>query len=112
MGILEIEHIICLALGGTDDESNLWLACGLCNVFKGTQISAIDPLIGERVLLFNPRTQKWSEHFCWDKTGILIIGLTPVGRATVIALQLNNDLAVTVRGHWVRAGWHPPTDLD
>ncbi|MGE0127107.1 MAG: HNH endonuclease [Blastocatellales bacterium] len=112
MGILEIEHIISLALGGASDESNLWLACGFCNRFKGTQISAVDPASGERVPLFNPRTQKWSEHFQWDEAGVLIIGITAIGRATVVALQLNNELAVRVRGHWVRAGWHPPTDID
>jgi len=30
--VLEIEHIIPKAGGGTDDEDNLWLACRLCNV--------------------------------------------------------------------------------
>ncbi|MCY7332966.1 MAG: HNH endonuclease [Pseudanabaena sp. CAN_BIN31] len=34
MGILEIDHIIAKATGGTDDEKNLWLACRLCNNFK------------------------------------------------------------------------------
>jgi HNH endonuclease len=110
MGILEIEHIISLAVGGTNEESNLWQAYGLCNGFKGVQISAIDPMRGERVSLFNPRTQKWPDHFCWDEAGVLIIGLTSIGRATVVALQLNNEIAVRVRGHWVRAGWHPPAD--
>ena len=27
LGILEIDHIIPKAKGGTDDEKNLWLAC-------------------------------------------------------------------------------------
>jgi hypothetical protein len=30
------------------------------------------------------------------------------GRATVEALRLNNELAVTVRQNWVKADWHPP----
>ena len=25
------------------------------------------------------------------------------------ALQLNDQLALRVRSHWVKAGWHPPT---
>lgn len=33
LGILEIEHIIPKALGGSDNEENLWLACRLCNNF-------------------------------------------------------------------------------
>jgi hypothetical protein len=34
--------------------------------------------------------------------------LTRCGRATVIALKLNNFFAVTARSAWVSAGWHPP----
>ncbi|WP_313933932.1 MULTISPECIES: HNH endonuclease signature motif containing protein [Nostocaceae] len=37
LGILEIEHIVPKAAGGTDDEENLWLACRLCNSYKGIQ---------------------------------------------------------------------------
>ncbi|WP_202803614.1 hypothetical protein [Spirulina subsalsa] len=60
------------------------------------------------VPLFNPRQNQWSEHFTWSKNGTEIIGLTPCGRATVLALNLNNPIAVTVRKQWVSAGWHPP----
>jgi hypothetical protein len=110
LGRLEIEHIIPVAAGGSDDESNLWLACRLCNQHKGVQTHAVDPQTGHSVLLFNPRTQVWSEHFAWSTDSIHIVGLTSCGRATVEALQLNDKLAVRVRSHWVRAGWHPPTD--
>jgi len=57
---LEIEHIIPTARGGTDDEENLWLACRLCNHYKGTQTHGRDMLTGRRVRLFNPRKQRWS----------------------------------------------------
>jgi hypothetical protein len=40
--------------------------------------------------------------------GIQVVGLSDCGRATVIALQLNNVIAVLVRREWVAAGWHPP----
>ncbi|MGH7595714.1 MAG: HNH endonuclease [bacterium] len=108
MGKLEIEHIIPRAREGSDEESNLWLSCSLCNSYKGSQVAAIDPRDGTMVPLFNPRTQIWSEHFDWSPDGTLIIGLTPIGRATVEALQLNNEVAVEVRRNWVLAGWHPP----
>jgi hypothetical protein len=108
MGKLEIEHIIPRARGGSDDESNLWLSCSLCNRYKGSQVNGVDPVNGATVGLFNPRTQVWSEHFCWSPDGTQAIGLTPVGRATVAALQLNNEVAVEVRRNWVLAGWHPP----
>jgi hypothetical protein len=89
----------------------LWLACSLCNGYKGSQIEALDSQTGEIVSLFNPRFQVWSEHFEWNKSGTLIIGKTSHGRATVIALQLNNPVALIVRQNWVSAGWHPPKNI-
>lgn len=109
MARLEIEHIVPRAKGGSDDESNLWLACPLCNRHKSDKIHAPDPESGALTPLFNPRTQNWFEHFCWSEDGLHIIGLTATGRATVAALRLGDDPdAVLVRGFWVVAGWHPP----
>lgn len=108
LGQLEIDHIIPIAEGGSDDEDNLWLACRLCNSHKSTQHYGFDPDTSEQVRLFNPRHQIWREHFTWSEDATRIIGITPCGRATLIALQLNNPIAVTVRQNWVKAGWHPP----
>ncbi|WP_423225624.1 HNH endonuclease [Candidatus Amarolinea aalborgensis] len=108
LGLLEIEHIIPKAKGGTDAEENLWLACRLCNNAKGTQTHARDPVTKRVVRLFDPRRQIWSRHFTWSEDGTIIIGKTVCGRATVVALQLNQLIAVTVRRQWVAAGWHPP----
>jgi hypothetical protein len=111
MARLEIEHVIPIAKGGSSDESNLWLSCPLCNGAKSDRTTAIDPVTGEEVPLFNPRTQKWSEHFQWSDDGLRILGLTAIGRATVAALHLDSDPdALVVRSYWVEAGWHPPTD--
>jgi Zn ribbon nucleic-acid-binding protein len=107
--ILEIDHIIPTAFGGTDDEGNLCASCGLCNRYKGAQHRGSDPQSGEIVDLFNPRGEGWYDHFAWEEQGVYIVGLTACGRATVQALQLNNAIAVTVRRHWVEAGWYPPT---
>ena len=82
-----------------------------CNRHKSDKIEAVDPETGASHLLFNPRTQTWKEHFRWSGNGIYVIGLTPIGRATVIALHLSDDpRALKVRRRWVSAGWHPPTD--
>jgi hypothetical protein len=109
MGRLHIEHILPTAKGGSDDESNLWLACQFCNGHKSNKTEETDPLTGERVPLFNPRTQNWWEHFRWTDDGIRIEGLTPIGRATVIALHLSTDPdALEVRRVWVKFGLHPP----
>ena len=110
LGMLEIEHIIPTALGGTDDEHNLWLSCRLCNGYKGAQLFGTDPLTGRRIRLYNPRRQHWTRHFRWSADGARIVGRTATGRATVEALQLNNAIAVLVRRAWVMAGWHPPTE--
>jgi len=111
MARLEIEHIVPRAKGGTDEESNLWLSCPLCNRYKADRTVARDPQTGEVTALFNPRLQLWSEHFRWSADGLRIIGQTPVGRATVAALHLADDPdALLVRAFWVLAGWHPPRD--
>lgn len=108
LGLLELDHIIPIAKGGTDAEDNLWLACRLCNGFKGRQTHVRDPGRSRRVRLFNPCRQRWSRHFLWSDDGTRIIGRTACGRATVVALQLNHVIAVMVRREWVAAGWHPP----
>ncbi len=107
---MHVEHIIPEAIGGASTEENLWLACPMCNGYKGTQTHALDPQTDERVTLFNPRTRSWQEHFAWSKDGTLILGQTPIGRATVKALRLNNEYVVPSRRVWVAAGWHPPED--
>lgn len=111
MAKLHIEHIIPIAAGGATVESNLWLACPICNGHKAGKITGYDPETGQDVPLFNPRTQNWHEQFRWNAGGLEITGLTPTGRATVNALQLNTDAdALLVRSYWISAGWHPPTD--
>ena len=69
---------------------------------------AVDPETGISVPLFNPRTQIWAEHFSWSEDGTSIIGQTPTGRATIVALSLNRELRVRARALWVEVGWHPP----
>src|SRR6185295_4441969 len=76
---MEIEHLVPQALGGPSREENLWLACPACNAFKGQRISARDPLSGLTVRLFNPREQRWEEHFLWIDSGARIAGRTAIG---------------------------------
>ncbi len=110
-GPFEIEHIIPLFLGGSNNEDNLCLACRLCNSYKGVQTTGVDPVSKQTISLFNPRAQVWQDHFCWSKEGTSVPGKTAIGRATVEAIQLNNELAVQVRRSWVAVGWHPPEEL-
>lgn len=107
---LVIDHIIPESAGGPTEWENLCLACHSCNEFKGAKVEAQDPLTGEEVTLFHPRMQLWRDHFCWSEDGAEIIGVTPVGRATVVALNMNNLEIVESRRRWVMVGWHPPVE--
>src|SRR5215207_8867722 len=76
---LEIEHIVPESRGGATVEENLWLACGQCNLHKGERIVGVDPQTGRRARLFDPRPQRWSEHFAWAAEATLIEGVTATG---------------------------------
>lgn len=106
---LVMEHIFPKTAGGKDDSENLAASCYRCNEFKGAKTYANDPQIGQLVPLFNPRQQSWQEHFTWVNGGTHIAGLTPTGRATVIALRLNNEYITEARALWIDSNWHPPT---
>jgi 5-methylcytosine-specific restriction endonuclease McrA len=92
---LHIEHVIPRQHGGGDDPSNLALACYHCNHHKGPNLTGIDPETGQIIPLFNPRTQRWSEHFALQ--GTEVVGLTPTGRTTVRVLAMNSDVRRELR---------------
>ncbi|MYD11644.1 MAG: HNH endonuclease [Chloroflexi bacterium] len=105
---MEIDHIIPLTQKGETSPSNLSFSCVGCNLFKRDFVAAIDPESGAETALFNPRTQNWKDHFCWDDDKTSLIGLSAVGRATVSRLRINRRGAVRARRRWVDAGLHPP----
>jgi hypothetical protein len=83
----EIDHIRARKHHGPTSLENTCLACAQCNGGKGSNVAAYDPLTGTLVPLFNPRLDIWSEHFVYD--GPILIGQTPVGRATIEVLNIN-----------------------
>lgn len=105
------DHIQPISKGGQTVFENLCLACSACNVFKGNQTDAIDPITQQQVSLFNPRQQQWLKHFAWSLDQVIIEGRTPIGRATVAALQMNRPIIVATRRRWVQVGWHPPKEM-
>jgi hypothetical protein len=109
---LEIDHVIPLRAGGTDDLDNLCAACRRCNGVKLAEQTVIDPTTGQRMPLFNPRRNTWGEHFRWSKDSTYLIGLTSTGRATIAWLKMNDAEIIDPRLLWVAAGWHPPADDD
>lgn len=92
-----VEHVIPRSRGGGDQLSNLALSCQGCNSHKYDRVEAVDPISGEVVSLFNPRTEAWADHFEWVGNGLEIAGRTPAGRATVAALCLNRRGVVNLR---------------
>lgn len=105
LGPHEPDHLIALKHGGETSSANLVLACFDCNRFKGSDISSLDPLTGGLVPLFNPRMQKWSEHF--HLNGCQIIPLTAIGRATEMLLKLNLARRIQAREQSAALGLYP-----
>lgn len=103
-----VDHVTPLAQGGADSLDNLALACFHCNRRKSAKTTAIDPDSNLEVRLFNPRQDVWGSHFIWSADGLLILGLTPTGRATVAALDLNRDRVLNIRAADQEIGRHPP----
>lgn len=95
--------------GGDATADNLALACQGCNNFKYNKTTARDPVSGQVVPLFHPRRDHWYEHFVWNHDCTLIIGLTPIGRATITALHMNREGVINLRRLLLLTGKHPPT---
>jgi hypothetical protein len=107
---LVVDHIVPEALGGPTELENLCLACHCCNEFKGVQVSSQDPVSRRVVALFHPRRHRWSDHFRWSPDGSQVLGISRIGRATIVALNMNHPLIVEARRLWTAVGWHPPID--
>lgn len=101
-----IDHVHPRAAGGESVLNNLALACVSCSLRKGARVSAPDPDDGANVPLFNPRIDRWQEHFAWQ--GPLAIARTPTGRGTLAALDLNRPLILAIRREEMLLGRHPP----
>jgi HNH endonuclease len=102
----QIEHIIARQHGGASTVDNLALACGRCNRHKGTNIAGIDPLTSQMTRLFNPRTDRWSEHFRWE--GPHAVGLTAIGRTAIEVLALNHPDETALRLELTESNRFPP----
>ena len=103
-----VENIVPRAHGGSAEAENLALACQGCNNFKYVKTAAPDPESREEVPVFHPRRDRWNEHFVWSADLLEVVGVTPVGRATVAALPLNRDEVRRFRRVLIPEGEHPP----
>lgn len=97
-----VDHIVSRQHGGSDDSENLALACHHCNLHKGPNLTGVDPESGQITPLFNPRKEIWDRHFALR--GILVVGLTPIGRTTVRVLAMNAPDRMQLRAELQNTG--------
>jgi len=90
-----IEHVVPRQHGGTGDPGNPALACHRCNFRKGPNLTGIDPITGEIVPLYDPRRDRWLDHFRFR--GPVIEGATAVGRTTIKVLSMNDTRRIERR---------------
>jgi hypothetical protein len=98
VGGFEIDHIEPRSRGGQTLLSNLALACPNYNAHKWSHIDGEAPETGQHELLFNPRRQRWGDHFEWSEhRSHEIVGISAQGRATVSRLQMHHPDLVRIR---------------
>lgn len=101
----QVEHIIAEKHGGATVVENLALACPYCNRYKGSDLGSLDPASGQLTSFFNPRTQRWGEHFELD--GAKIVARTAIGRVTVAILQFNQPDRLAERQRLLQVRKYP-----
>ncbi len=104
-----VDHITPRSLDGQTTAENLAFCYHGCNQHKSTRTFVPDPITGSSVSLFHPRQQHWDIHFTWNEDFTQMLGLTPTGRATIVALHLNRPGLINLRRVLYLVGEHPPT---
>jgi len=101
----EIDHIISVKHGGGDEFENLAWACPHCNHHKGSDISTFLVNYDDLSPLFNPRKQKWEDHF--QVVEGEITAKTREGSATIKLLRLNEPERLIHRRLLMEVGRYP-----
>jgi hypothetical protein len=101
-----IEHIIPSSRGGASTPENLAWCCPGCNLRKSDRVEVVDPETGSRVAVFNPRFDRWADHF--EFHGNAVVGRTPLGRAMVVTLELDHPRRLMIRQAEAQFGLFPP----
>ncbi len=101
----QVDHIISVKHGGATELENLAYACVFCNRHKGSDLGSL--LLPEQRFFrfFNPRTEKWYEHFRLNEA--IIEPLTDIGKVTAQILGLNHIDRVLERQALIEVGRYP-----
>lgn len=100
----EVDHIISLKHGGSSELENLAYACVLCNRAKGSDVGSISAS-GEFTRFFNPRADRWAEHFRLEQA--TVTPLTEIGEVTARILAFNDSARLHEREEMIRFGKYP-----
>ena len=105
----QIDHIISEKHGGTTTPNNLAHACTFCNRNKGSDVGSIvaATISQDRkfVRFFNPRIDRWSDHFQLE--GIIIAPLSDIGEVTANILGFNHIDRLLERQELQEIGRYP-----
>jgi hypothetical protein len=102
LAVHEVDHIIAEKHGGLTEVENLALSCVLCNKYKGSDLSSIDPETKKLTPLYHPQQYSWHDHF--QINGAEFVPLTAIGRVTVKLLQMNRPDRLQERELLIKAG--------
>lgn len=100
----EVEHIISLKHGGSSESSNLAYACAFFNRHKGSDVGSVSET-GEFSRFFNPRADRWSEHF--RLVGNVIRPRSLIGEVTARILLFNHTDQLLERAGLISVGRYP-----
>ncbi len=100
-----VDHIVSEKHSGPTAAENLAFACAPCNRAKGSDVGSLVAGCNAFVRFFNPRADRWSEHFQLD--GVHIKPLTPIGVATTQILGMNRSERIEERRALIAAGKYP-----
>jgi hypothetical protein len=104
----EVDHIRGVKHGGLTVEENLAFACFHCNRHKGSDLGSISTRTNALVRLYDPRNDRWMEHFCWREGRIDPV--TDIGEVTVRLLDFNHPERVAFRSVLIRSGRYPSVE--
>src|SRR6266566_752300 len=104
----EVDHILSVKHGGLSVPENLAFACFHCNRHKGTDLGSVTVHTRTLIRFFNPRLDRWKEHFYWNE--FRIEPLTDTGEVTVRLLEFNHPERVAFRKLLSETGRYPTVE--
>ena len=101
----QVDHIISIKHDGPTESENLAYSCLICNTNKGSDIATVLLPDTQLMRFFNPRKDRWSDHF--ELLEGLILAKTAIGKATVKILDFNAPERVLRRQLLIEIGRYP-----